>query len=93
MAFAALPFALSILVTVPAIVLAFGTDWFRTGGSDDGAGRVVVLSIGPRVRALVARAARPRPAHDVRAPWRGVVGALALASVLVAALAVLPVVL
>ena len=36
---AALPVAISIVVTVPAIVLGFGYDWFRTGGSDDGTGR------------------------------------------------------
>jgi len=45
-AFAAVPLALSLLVVLPAIVLAFGSDWFRTGGSDDGTGRVVVLTIG-----------------------------------------------
>ena len=44
--FAALPLALSLGVTLPMIVVAFGSDWFRTGGSDDGAGRVVVLAIG-----------------------------------------------
>ena len=46
------------LVTVPAIVFAFGNDWFRTGGSDDGTGRAVVARNRACVRALVARAAR-----------------------------------
>ena len=36
--FAALPFAVSIVVTVPAILLVYGSDWFRSGGADDGAG-------------------------------------------------------
>lgn len=91
-AFAALPFALSILVTVPIIVIAFGTDWFRTGGTDDGTGRVAVLSIGSVFviwsLALLVNGLRT----TFLLPWRGVVGALALASVLVAGLAVLPVV-
>ena len=69
--FAALPFALSIVVTLPAIVLAFGYDWFRTGGSDEGAGRVDHPRDRPRVRALVARAARRRPQDDVRASVAG----------------------
>ena len=51
----------------PRSLVAFGYDWFRTGGSDDGTGRVVVLAIAARLRALVARAARARPADDVRA--------------------------
>ena len=67
-AFAALPFALSILVTVPVIVIAFGTDWFRTGGADDGAGRDRSPFDRLRVRDLVARIARHRPTHDVSAP-------------------------
>ena len=33
-------------VTVPAVVLAYGSDWFRTGGSDDGSGRFAVISVG-----------------------------------------------
>ncbi len=89
-AFAALPLALSILITVPAIVLAFETDWFRTGGVDDGAGRVSVLSIGLACAiwsfGLLAIGLRT----TFVLPWRGVIGALALAAVLVGALAVLP---
>ena len=89
-AFAALPFALSLLITVPVIVLGFGSDWFRTGGSDDGAGRVVVLGIGFALAAwslgLLALGLRT----TFNLPWRGVVGALALSAVLVAAVAVIP---
>ena len=66
--FAALPFALSILVTVPAIVLvAFGYDWFRTGGSDDGTGRVVVLAIGLAFALWSLGLLAARPADDIRA--------------------------
>ena len=75
---------------LPAIVLAFGYDWFRTGGSDEGAGRAIVLVFAFASRALVARAGRRRPRTTFELPWRGVIGALALAIVLIATLAVLP---
>jgi hypothetical protein len=89
LAFAALPFALSIFVTVPVIVSSFGTDWFRSGGADDGAGRFVVLSIGFAfvIWSLALLVGGLRATFML--PWRGVVGALALASVLVAGLVVL----
>jgi hypothetical protein len=92
-AFSALPFALSILITVPTIVFGFGTDWFRTGGSDDGAGRVIVLAIGLAfvLWSLGLLALGLRTTFEL--PWRGVAGALALAAVLVGALAVLPTIL
>ena len=88
--FAALPLALSIVVTLPAVVLVFGYDWFRTGGSDDGSGRVIVLSVGLAFAlwslGLIALGLRT----TFGLPWRGVVGALALAAVIVAAIAVVP---
>lgn len=88
--FATLPFALSLFVTLPVIVLAFGGDWFRTGGSDNGAGRTLVLAAGLAFAtwslALLAVGLRT----TFRLPWRGVVGAMALAAVLVAAFAVVP---
>ena len=88
--FAALPVALSLLLLVPVIVLAFGSDWFRDGGDDEGAGRVVVLGLGLAFVAwtvgLVALGLRT----TFRLPWHGVVGALSLAAVMVAAFAVLP---
>ncbi len=88
--FAALPLALSIVVTLPAIVLAFGSDWFRTGGSDDGSGRVIVVSVGLAFAlwSLGLLAVGLRTTFEL--PWRGVVGALALAGVLVALVAVVP---
>jgi hypothetical protein len=89
-AFAALPLALSLLVLLPAILLGFGGDWFRTGGSDEGIGRDTVLAIGLGFAAwsiaLVAIGLR----ETFRLPWRGVVGALALSGVLVAAIAIVP---
>jgi hypothetical protein len=89
-AFSALPFALSLLVTLPVIVVAFGSDWFRTGGSDDGPGRTVVLVVGLALAAwsvgLLALGLRT----TFRLPWQGVAGALALATVIVAAFALLP---
>jgi len=89
-AFSAVPFALSILVTLPAIVLVFGTDWFRTGGSDDGSGRVIVLSIGLALAlwSLGLLALGLRTTFEL--PWRGVAGAMALAAVSVAVVAVVP---
>ena len=88
--FAALPLAVSIVITLPAIVLAFGSDWFRTGGSDDGSGRVVVVSAGLAFAlwSLGLLAVGLRTTFEL--PWRGVIGALALAGVLVAAIAVVP---
>ncbi len=88
--FAALPLALSIVVTLPAIVLAFGSDWFRTGGSDDGSGRAIVVSVGLAFAlwSLGLLALGLRTTFEL--PWRGVVGALALAGVLVAVVAIVP---
>ena len=89
-AFSALPFALSLAVTLPAILLGFGYDWFRSGGSDAGAGRAAVLLVALALAvwsvALLALGLRT----TFRLPWRGVVGALLLAGVMVAAFAVLP---
>jgi hypothetical protein len=88
--FAAFPFALSIVVTLPAITLGFGSDWFRTGGSDDGTGRVIVISVGLAFAlwSLGLLAVGLRTTFEL--PWRGVIGALALAAVVVAAVAVVP---
>ncbi len=88
--FAAIPFALSLFATLPAIVIAFGTDWFRTGGSDAGAGRVLVLVVGLVFAAWSLALLAVGLRTTFRLPWRGVVGALALAAVLAAALVVVP---
>ena len=90
-AFAAVPLALSLVVLVPAIAIGFGADWFRTGGDDEGSGRAAVVGVGlvfvAWSLALVALGLRT----TFRLPWRGVVGALALAAVMVAAFAVVPI--
>ena len=90
-AFAALPLALSLLILVPAIVLGFGEDWFRTGGDDDaGTGRTIVTGIGLAFVAWSLALVGVGLRTTFRLPWRGVVGALLLSGVLVAAFAVLP---
>ncbi len=89
-AFAALPFALSIVVTVPAIVLGFGTDWFRSGGSDDGAGRAIVVGVGLAFGLWSLGLLGLGLRTTFALPWRGVVGAMALAAVIVATIAVVP---
>jgi hypothetical protein len=92
-AFAALPIALSLAVVVPAIALGYGEDWFRSGGDDSGSGRTIVtlvsLAFVAWSLALLAVGLRV----TFRLPWRGVAGALLLAGVLLAALAVVPTVL
>jgi len=88
--FAALPFALSFVVTVPAVLVAFGYDWFHTGGSDDGTGRMVVLSIATALALWSLRLLALGLRTTFELPWRGVAGALALAAVIIAAFAVLP---
>ena len=89
-AFAALPLALAFVVLVPTIALAFGADWFRTGGSDEGTGRAVVIAFGLAFVAWSAVLVALGLRTTFRLPWRGVLGALLLAAVLVAAFAVLP---
>jgi len=88
--FAMLPAACSLLVLVPVIVIGFGDDWFRSGGDDEGTPRAVVVALGLAFVAwsvvLVALGLRV----TFGLPWRGVVGALSLAGVMVAAFAVLP---
>ena len=75
---------------VPTIAIAFGSDWFRTGGSDEGSGRAVVTAIGLAFVAWSAVLVALGLRTTFRLPWRGVLGALLLAGVLVAAFAVLP---
>ena len=89
-AFAAVPLALGFFVLVPAIGLGYGGDWFRTGGSDEGTGRAVLTAIGLAFVAWSAVLVALGLRTTFRLPWRGVLGALLLAGVLVAAFAVLP---
>jgi len=89
-AFAAFPLGLGLFVLVPAIALAYGDDWFRTGGSDEGTGRAVLTAVGLAFVAWSAVLVALGLRTTFRLPWRGVLGALLLAGVLVAAFAVLP---
>ncbi len=86
----AVPLALSVFVTLPVALIAFGGDFFRRGGSDEGVGRWLVVGLGVSFAAwslgLVAVGLRT----TLRLPWRGVIGAALLAAVIVGALAVLP---
>ncbi|MBM3676965.1 MAG: YIP1 family protein [Actinobacteria bacterium] len=91
--FSALPIALSLFVTVPVALIAFGGDFFRSGGSDEDVGRAIVVALGLAFVAwsLVLLAIGLRTA--MRLPWRGVAVALGLAAVAVAVVAALPYVL
>jgi len=90
LAFSAVPLALSTVVTVPVALIAYGGDFFRSGGGDEGTGRGVVVAIGlvfvAWALALLVLGLRA----TYRLPWRGVIGAAGLSAVLVAAFAVLP---
>lgn len=85
-----MPLALSAAVVVPLIVIRFGWDWFRTTGGDTGTGRDVVVGIGLAFMAWSLALVTLGLRTTFRLPWRGVIGALLLAGVLVAAFAVLP---
>ena len=89
-AFAAVPLALGFFVLVPAIGLGYGGDWFRTGGSDEGTGRALVIALGLAFVAWSAVLVAFGLRTTFRLPWRGVAGAMLLAGVIVAAFAVFP---
>lgn len=88
--FSALPIALSLPVTLPVALIAFGGDFFRSGGSDDGVGHAVVVGIGLASVAwsIVLLAVGLR--ITLKLPWRGVAIALSLAAVGLGFLAALP---
>jgi hypothetical protein len=91
LAFAAVPLALSLAVVLPLALVVFGGDWFRSGGADEGVGGDTLLGLGFAFigwsTTLVAVGLR----ETLALPWRGVVGAVLLAGVLVAGLVVLPI--
>jgi hypothetical protein len=89
-AFSAVPLALSLAVVAPAALLAYGGDWFRLGGADEGAGGDVLLGIGLAFVAWSAGLLVVGLRETLGLPWRGVIGTVLLAGVLVAGLAVLP---
>jgi hypothetical protein len=89
-AYSAVPLALSPLLTVPVALVAYGDDFFHTGGADDGAGRAVVVGLGLVFVGWTVGLLVLGLRTTFRLPWRGVAGALALTGVLVAAFAVVP---
>jgi len=89
-AFSAVPLALSLTVVAPAALVAYGGDWFRLGGADEGAGGDVLLGIGLAFVAWSAGLLVVGLRETLGLPWRGVIGTVLLAGVLVAGLAVLP---
>ncbi len=89
-AFSAVPLALSLAVVAPAALVAYGGDWFRLGGADEGAGGDVLLGIGLAFVAWSAGLLVVGLRETLGLPWRGVIGTVLLAGVLVAGLAVLP---
>lgn len=89
-AFAATPIALSLAVTLPTLLALFGGDWFRSGGVDAGGRRWIVLAVGLAFVAWSVALLALGLRTTFRLPWQGVLGALLLAGVLVAAFAVLP---
>ncbi len=90
LAFSAVPLAISPLLTVPAALIAYGGDFFSSGGDDEGAGRAVIVGLGLVFVAWAVVLLVLGLRTTFRLPWRGVVGALALSGVLVAGFAVLP---
>ena len=89
-AFSAVPLALSLAVVAPAALVAYGGDWFRLSGADEGAGGDVLLGIGLAFVAWSAGLLVVGLRETLGLPWRGVIGTVLLAGVLVAGLAVLP---
>lgn len=88
--FSVIPLALSIVATVPIVLLGFGGDWFASGGADEGVARAVVVAIGLVFAAWSLALVVVGLRVTFRLPWRGVATALLLAAVIVAALVVLP---
>ncbi len=89
-AFASLPIALSLFVTVPLLLAWVGGDWFRAGGDDVGAPRWVITAIALVFVGWAVGLVVVGLRTTFRLPWFGVFTALALAGVLVAACAVVP---
>jgi hypothetical protein len=88
--FAAVPIALSLVVTAPVALIAFGGDFFRTGGGDEGIGRWIVVGLGLGFvgwsLGLLVLGLRT----TLLLPWRGVVTAVAVGGVATASLVLLP---
>jgi hypothetical protein len=91
--FSAIPIALSLFVTVPVALIAFGSDFFRSGGSDNGAGHSAVVAIGLAAVAWSIALLSVGLRTTLRLPWRGVATVIALAAVAIAVIAASPYVL
>src|SRR4029453_19486510 len=76
LAFAAAPFALSLLVVAPVAVITYGGDWFRSGGADEGAGGAVLLAGGLVFAAWSAGLLVLGLRETLGLPWLGVAGTL-----------------
>jgi hypothetical protein len=88
--FSALPLALSLFVTAPVVLVWFGGDWFRAGGSDAGGARWVVVAVALVFVAWSVALLSIGLRTTLRLPWFGVATALGLSGVIVAGLAVVP---
>ena len=73
-AFSAVPLALSLAVVGPAALVAYGGDWFRLGGADEGAGGDVLLGIGLAFVFWSAGLLVVGLRETLGLPWRGVIG-------------------
>lgn len=90
LAFATVPLAVSLAVVVPVALAAFGGDWFRSGGSDEGVGRDALVALGLAFVLWSAGLVVIGLRETLGLPWRGVAGTVLLGGVLLAAVVVLP---
>jgi hypothetical protein len=90
LAFALAPVALSLLVVWPLQLAAFGTDVFRRGGSDEGAGATLLdgLAVGFALWSAVLLLVGVRAVHGWS--WWRSLASLGLVALFLAALAYLP---
>lgn len=88
--FAAVPLALSFVVLTPLALLAFGGDWYRKSGADEGAAGelVLALGIGSAVWTLGLVVLGLRTVY--RFSWLRAAGTLGLVALTLAALVSLP---
>jgi hypothetical protein len=87
--FAAVPVALSLFVTLPVALVAYGGDFFRSGGADEGTGRSVVLGIGLAFAAWSLALLAFGLHTTFRLAWPAVLTACTFAAVLVGGIVVL----
>jgi hypothetical protein len=88
--FAAAPIAVSLFVTLPVALIAYGGDFFRSGGSDEGTGRWIVVGLGLAFAAWALALLVSGLRVTFRLARIGVATALALATVVLAAVIIVP---